>query len=166
MKNFAPILFILFITFFACEKNDKPNASSNIPENRAEPIISDSKAWVGFILSTKSGHSSTGCEGCVTHNGHAFHVDCQGAGSSCTQKATVYLYVDESNPDVYYAINDGEWELAAGDFFLMPERSLYIMSSNGEYLNIPEQMLYRDEETGKFILYDIFFTEWQVFENK
>jgi hypothetical protein len=48
----------------------------------------------------------------------------------------------------------------------MPDRSLYIAGSNGEFLNIPEQVAYRDDKTGLFIFYEIFFSDYQAFENK
>ena len=52
------------------------------------------------------------------------------------------------------------------DFFFMPDRSLYIVGSNGQFINIPEQLAYRDPETGTLIFYDIFFSDSQVFDNK
>jgi len=165
MKKFATLLILFSIFFFACEKSDKQNPISGLPENRAEPIYSDSKAWLGFQVIAQCGHSASGCNGCINFNGQYIHVDCQGAGSSCTQTARIYLYIDDSSPDRYYAITDGEWDLTDEDFFLIPDRSLFIMNSNGEFINIPEQMLYRDETTGKFIINDIFFSDFQFFEN-
>jgi hypothetical protein len=166
MKKITTFLLILTIVFSACEKKEKLNPDPVNPKNCAVPIYSESKAVLGFQLSLRSGHSGAGCSGCTIQNGKPVHVDCQGAGSFCQQSATIYLYPDDGEIDIYYAINTDKWGLTSGDFFLMPDRSLYIVGSNGEFINIPEQTLYRDEETGYFIIYDIFFSDAQMFENK
>ena len=166
MKKFVYFLLIFTVVFSACEKNEKPNFNSEIYPNNAEPIYSASKQIIGYKLSVMVGHSGTNCPGCVTQGGDSFHVPCQGAGSACSQSATVYIYTDGDSPNFYYAVNPDKWELTDGDFFLMPDRSLYIVGSNGEFLNIPEQVAYRDEETGFFIFYEIFFSDEQVFDNK
>jgi len=166
MKRLVPIFFILFFIFLACEKKEKNNSNSDVLQNAAVPICTDSKQILGYKISVMVGHSSNGCPGCVTMGGNHFHVPCQGAGSSCAQSATIYLYQDDYGTDLYFAISVDELDLTDEDFFLMPDRSLYIVGANGEFLNIPEQMLYRDEDTGTFIFYDIFFSDYQAFVNK
>ncbi|MCL2311080.1 MAG: hypothetical protein FWC41_01135 [Firmicutes bacterium] len=166
MKKFIPFYFIVIFIFIACEKNDKSNFNDELHQNSAIPISSNSKAPLGYQISMRTGHPKENCSGCTTQGGNHIHIECQGAGSACAQKATLYLYPDENGKDFYFAISYDDEDLTDGDFFLMPDRSLYIIGTNGEFLNIPEQVLYRDEETGKLIVNDIFFSNYQAFENQ
>jgi len=160
-------LFAFAILFFACEKKEKNISNTDIfYPNKAEPIQSDSKQVFGYKISLQVGHSGANCPGCVTQGGNPTHIPCQGAGTACGQSATLYLYTDGDSSDSFFAINPEKWELTDGNFFLMPDRSLYIIGTNGEFLNIPEQVAYRDEETGFFIFYEIFFSDYQAFVNK
>jgi len=85
----------------------------------------------------------------------------------CTKQVSAVMTISDSREvSLYYGTIDNADELTDEDFFLMPHRSLYIVGSNGQFINIPEQIVYRDEETGAFIFYDIFFSDSQVFENK
>jgi hypothetical protein len=110
------------------------------------------------------GHSSGSCSGCVTLGGVCFHVDCQGGGNYCSLSAAFKLIA--SNRNDYYCVILNPDELTHEDFFLMPDRSLYVEGTQGRFLNIPEQLVYRDDETGTFTFYDVFFSDHQMFGNK
>jgi len=160
-KNLISTLCLVLC--FSCSKNEnKENTESSMP-NSAK-LISDTKGKQTYGITVKIGHTAVGCSGCVTSGGLSFHVECQGAGSACEK--TVIVGISSSGGVTYYGIVDDPDDLTYDDSFLMPNRSLYIIGSNGEFLNIPEQMLYRDDETGTFIFYDIFFSDVQMFENK
>ena len=57
--------------------------------------------------------------------------------------------------------------LTSGDFFLMPDRSLnYTDDENNRiYLNIPEQLLFRDTTTRQFTFTGLFFTDTPAYIN-
>ena len=151
---------LFFILFFGCTKQENKTTEYS---NSAE-IISNSKR-VGYGIKVNVGHSGSTCSGCVTVGGQSIHVDCQGSGNACRLGGA--MIISNSDEDgIYYGTIENPDELTYEDFFLMPDRSLYIEGTKGQFLNIPEQMAYRDKETGTFIFYDIFFSDRQIFGNK
>jgi len=156
------ILISFSILCFACSKNEKGETTAAVVSNTAK-LISDTKGMQLFGISISVGHSGKGCAGCVTSGGQHIHVDCQGPGNACTKSAR--MSIASAKGAISGIIEDSD-ELTDGEFFFMPDRSLYIIDSNGEFLNIPEQIVFRDEETGAFIFYDIFFSDSQTFENE
>jgi hypothetical protein len=164
MKKIS-VTILCLVLCFACSKQENKETAENSMPNSAQMISGDSgakKALYGIVV--KIGHSGSGCPGCVTSGGTHVHIDCQGAGSTCDVKAV--MEVSDNGEVTYYGIIAHPDALTDGDSFLMPDRSLYIIGSNGEFLNIPEQNAYRDEETGTFIFYDIFFSDYQAFGNE
>ncbi|MCL2289804.1 MAG: hypothetical protein FWC34_03750 [Bacteroidetes bacterium] len=162
------LIAILISAFcFACSKQENKETVDSAMPNSAEIISGASGAKETlYAMAIQVGHSGSGCSGCVTSGGSHIHVDCQGAGSACRIRATMNVSnTGEKNIYHYGTVADPD-ELTDGDSFLMPARSLYIIGSNGEFLNIPEQVAYRDEETGAFIFYDIFYSDYQAFENE
>jgi len=162
MKRIQIIILVLVLCF-ACSKPENKEIEKKSTPNSAQ-MISGAKG-PSYSISVTLGHSASECSGCVMSGGTCTHVDCQGAGSACAAK-TIMQISDTEEVNLYFGTISDPNELTAEDFFLMPNRSLYIMGSNGEFINIPEQMLYRDEETGNFMIYDIFFSDFQMFENK
>lgn len=162
MKKILSIT-LFFLLFFACAKQESKETREYSNSNSAQ-IISDSKGLL-FGIKVSVGHSGAGCPGCVTYDGHHIHVDCQGSGSACQINAVMKIS-DSGEIGFYQGTIDNADELTAEDFFLMPNRSLYIVGSNGQFVNIPEQTAYRDEETGTLVFHDIFFSDSQMFENK
>jgi hypothetical protein len=161
------ILFsILFsILCFACSKQENKETTENSMPNSAQIISGSSGAKaVVYGVTVRIGHSGTNCPGCVTSGGAHTHVDCQGPGNACQVKSAMKISAS-GEVTYYYGIVLDPDELTDDDSFLMPDRSLYIIGSNGEFLNIPEQVAYRDEETGTFIFHDIFFSDFQAFNN-
>jgi hypothetical protein len=126
-----------------------------------------------YLFSTNIGHKSSDCGGkCKYYNGVWCHVSCQGFGSECTLSAMVNISkaIPDDPYDIYYTglgIND--YEPIEDLTFNMPARSLYIEVDTLEngfiWINIPEQILQRDDETNQFIYKAITFTEEPLFEN-
>ena len=162
MKKILSIT-VIFIFFFGCAKQEKIETTKFTNSNSAQ-LISSSRGLI-YGLKVSLGHSGTNCSGCVYVNGSRAHVDCQGNGNACQINAVMKIS-DSGEVNFYYGTIDNADELTYEDLFLMPDRSLYIIGSKGEFLNIPEQVAYRDEETGCFTFYDIFFSDGQVFENQ
>lgn len=59
------------------------------------------------------------------------------------------------------------FDLTSEDFFLVPDRSLnYTDEKNNRiFLNIPEQMVYRDTATLQFTFTGLFFSETAAYSN-
>ena len=57
--------------------------------------------------------------------------------------------------------------LTTEDFFLMPDRSLSYTDENNNriFLNIPEQLLFRDSTTQQFTFTGLFFSDGPVYSN-
>ena len=57
--------------------------------------------------------------------------------------------------------------LTSEDFFLMPDRSLNYTDEKGNriFLNIPEQMVYRDTTSLQFTFTGLFFSETAAYSN-
>ncbi|MCL2246725.1 MAG: hypothetical protein FWC10_06395 [Lentimicrobiaceae bacterium] len=154
---------LCFIFFFGCSKKENVELAVFPDANTVELVSTNAKETV-YLGTVQLGHSSSGCSGCVNVGGTCVHFDCTGYGNACTAEVSMKL---ASNGDTSYSITilnpDG---LTYEDVFLMPDRSLYVIGSSGEFLNIPEQMTYRDDETGTFTFYDVFFSDSQMFGNK
>ncbi|MFZ4401450.1 MAG: hypothetical protein ACOYO1_15550 [Bacteroidales bacterium] len=122
-----------------------------------------------YVLTTNAGHKSSDCGGgCRTINGIRYHADCQGWGSTCTLKATVSVsMIANSNKYIGHGLND--YEPIDEDTYNMPDRSFYVENANFEnghgWLNIPAQILQRDNNTHEFIYKDIVFTTEALYKN-
>ncbi len=59
------------------------------------------------------------------------------------------------------------FDLTSEDFFLMPDRSLDYVDEKGShiFLNIPEQVVYRDTATLQFTFTGLFFTNTPAYSN-
>ena len=117
-----------------------------------------------YVLFVRLGHSSKVCEGCILFNGRWVHADCQGWGDACLSSAAVTL--NQSGTDVTATTTD-TFGLTSADFFLMPDRSLSYTDENNNriFLNIPEQLLFRDSTTQQFTFTGLFFSDGPVYSN-
>jgi len=158
------ITIVFLILCFACKKHEIIE-TTELPKFNSAQLISNSKGSAYYGITVRVGHAASTCSGCVNTGENCIHVDCQGAGTACSVSAIMEIS-DSGEINFYYGIINAPNELTFEETFLMPDRSLYIIGSNGQFLNIPEQMAYRDEETGAFVLYDIFFSDNQVFINE
>ncbi len=126
-----------------------------------------------YLMASKVGHKSSDCGGkCKKFGGVWCHLDCQGYGNECGLRAAVNICkaIPDDSTDIYYTgIGINDYEPIEESDFSMPARSFYIEDENLEngyiWLNIPEQLLQRDEESNQFIYKEITFTTEPLFEN-
>lgn len=125
-----------------------------------------------YALSSKVGHNSSECSGCVMIGGARKHVDCQAWGNKCGSNASVAISKvepDNQENQEYAATGLNDYEPTDEAFYYMPARSFYIENSEFEngyiWINIPEQMLERDDESNQFKYVNITFTNEAMFEN-
>lgn len=146
---------------FSCQKDSFRDANIN----RFVPIMTDNKETSTYLMMVMMGHDGTNCPGCVLVNGQLRHVDCQGVGSECLNSSCVELH--EVGKELV-AITVDTFDLTSEDFFLMPDRSLYFYTDEKDnlvFLNIPEQMVYRDSTTLQFTLTGLFLTNTPAYSN-
>ena len=96
--------------------------------------------------------------------GQLVHVNCIGTGDDCLRTAAVQL--QQVGTEISATTTD-TFDLTSDDFFLMPDRSLsYTDEKNNRiFLNIPEQMVYRDTTTLQFTFTGLFFSETAAYSN-
>ncbi len=155
--------------------NDAKNAVNSATAQRMSTLhLKSSSNYSGnYTLSAKVGHSSSECNGCcITYVGKKYHIDCQGFGSNCTSKANVNISkVEPDNPEnqEYTATGLNDFEPTDEVVYSMPARSYYIEDNSSEtgfiWINIPEQMLERDDESNQFVYFNITFTNEAMFKN-
>ncbi len=97
--------------------------------------------------------------------GKPTHIECYGAGSKCYKAVSVNI-VTNSNFETI-AVTTDTFDLTSDDFFLMPDRSLdYVDENNNRiFLNIPEQLVYRDTTTLQFTFTGLFFSNTAAYNN-
>lgn len=149
--------------FFSCTKvNDHDNHYNN---NRVIRVRSDSKDSYSYYFRVNVGHRKTDCGGrCIQINGTSYHVDCQGIGHYCPLMSSVSL--QQTGTD-FIATTTDTFGFTSEDFFLMPDRSLNYTDENNNriFLNIPEQMVYRDTATQQFTFTGLFFSNTAAYSN-
>ena len=87
-----------------------------------------------------------------------------GEGHVCLNSAAVTI---DQNGSAITATTTDTFDLTSEDFFLMPDRSLDYVDEKGShiFLNIPEQMVYRDTATLQFTFTGLFFSETAAYSN-
>jgi hypothetical protein len=87
-----------------------------------------------------------------------------GYGRVCLTSAAISL--DQIGTDVTATTTD-TFGLTSEDFFLMPDRSLNYTDENNNriYLNIPEQLVFRDTVTQQFTFTGLFFSTTAAYSN-
>ncbi len=167
MKNFMKLsgflLALLAMAWLAssCGKEEKPQDAHS---NCLVPLETGSKD-ASYLLITSMGHDGKNCPGCVLVNGQLRHVDCQGAGRECLKSACISL--QEVGTDLVATTVD-TFGLTSEDFFNMPARSLNYVDEdeNRVFLNIPAQLVYRDNTTLQFTFTGLSITEEQLYTNE
>ena len=165
MKKVLTLTILAAILIGACEKEGARTAPKVQSTNRVINIPSDGKAGSTTILLIAIGHDGRYCNGCVMYDGKVFHADCMGDGNYCATAAAVTL--NQIGTDITATTTD-TFGLTSEDFFLMPARSLYYYTednNNHVYLNIPEQMVYRDTATLQFTFTGLFLTNVPEYSN-
>lgn len=165
MKKILTLTVLVAIFFGACMKENHQAVTPEQSLNYMVALPDDEKTGnTTFLLITGIGHNSKDCKGCVTMNGHTFHVNCMGHGNECVTSATVQLQHLGSTMN---AITIDTFNLTTEDFFLMPDRSLLTEDEKGQpvYLNIPAQLVYRDSTTLQFTFTGLYYSENAVYRN-
>lgn len=159
------IVAIAILFCFSCSKSEKPQTGCESLMNRVIPMNPDSKS-TEYLFAIKVGHLYTDCGGrCVTINCKPCHFDCMGYGHVCNRAASVTL---QQVGSTFTATTTDTFDLTSEDFFPMPARSLYYYTEDNNnivYLNIPEQMVYRDTATLQFTFTGLFLTNVPEYNN-
>lgn len=149
------------ILFAACEQ---PDNELKTYSDYVTPVAGQNRATY-YWVATHLGHDGRTCNGCVMKNGVRMHVDCMGYGDKCRKVSKVVL---EEQPSGLEATTVDTFDLTSENFFNMPARSLYYVDedNNRVFLNIPEQLVYRDSTTLQFTFTGLSITEEPEFENE
>lgn len=158
------IILAAMLLLGACEKENRNVETSQPSQNRVVVIHSDGKTASTTILVSQIGHDAKTCNGCVYDGGKMVHENCMGDGHYCAFAAAVQL--QQIGTDVTATTTD-TFDLTSEDFFLMPDRSLNCTDekNNRIFLNIPEQIVYRDTTTLQFTFTGLFFSETAAYSN-
>ena len=165
MKKALTLTLLAALLLYACEKEDTQTVTHEQSLNRVIALPDDGKTGNSTaLLAMAIGHSSNDCKGCIMMNGHVFHIDCMGNGNYCATIAAVQL---QQIGTAVTATTTDTFDLTSEDFFLMPDRSLNYTDEKGGriFLNIPEQMVYRDTATQQFTFTGLFFSETAAYSN-
>ena len=165
-KNHKAVIrsVVLITLFFGGHSCSKEIASNCDNLNRVVPVQTHEKSSNNYVLLTYAGHDAKDCSGCILFNGRLIHINCQGWGDACLHSAAVTLNQVASSVT---ATTTDTFDLTSEDFFLMPDRSLNYTDEKGRriFLNIPEQMVYRDTTTLQFTFTGLFFSETAAYSN-
>lgn len=166
MKKAFTFALLAVILFCSCEKEGHKTVVSEQSPNSIVELPNDGKKQNStFLLSTRMGHSGCNCNGCVSINGNAVHIDCMGSGNECATSAVVNLQQVGSTISI---TTTDTFNLTSENFFLMPNRSLDYMDQSGlhTYLNIPTQLAYRDTTTLQFTFTGLYFSSKPAYSNQ
>ena len=157
-------VLLALLSLASCQKNGSDNPQPLSP-NRVIPIhTTDAKTAGQYWLSSEIGHDGKDCPGCVMYYGKIIHRDCMHHGNYCRFVARVTL--DTVGTDISATTLD-TFDLTSEDFFLMPDRSLSYTDENNNriFLNIQEQLVFRDTATQQFTFTGLFFTTVPEYTN-
>ena len=165
MKKILTMVLLTAMVLIACEKDGTQATDQKHRFNRVIVLPEEGKTGNSeVILALCVGHDGKTCKGCVWEDGMYVHVNCVGEGNLCQKMAAVQLQQIET--DVIATTTD-TFDLTSEDFFLMPDRSLSYKDEKGNdiFLNIPEQMVYRNRTTQQFTFTGLFFSESAAYSN-
>ncbi|MBR4135462.1 MAG: hypothetical protein IKU03_03510 [Bacteroidales bacterium] len=165
MKKLMALSILLASLLGACENEDLRTSSLELSPNRVITIYGNTRAENSTILMLSIGHDGRYCNGCVMDDGRLIHVNCMGDGNYCATAAAVQL--QEVGADLVATTVD-TFGLTSEDFFNMPARSLNYVDEdeNRVFLNIPAQLVYRDNTTLQFTFTGLSITEEQLYTNE
>lgn len=161
------LFMVSVLLLCACQQTDKNIETNSMKQHRLIPLESSEKTGGLFQMSTFVGHSSSQCNGCVLLGNEWIHVPCVGFGNICTADAILNIEPVEGS-NTYTATTLDTTALTDGDLFLMPDRSLLVTASlfgKSTWLNIPEQLVFRDPNTQQFTFTGLFYTDYQYYNN-
>ncbi len=166
-KIILSLMVVCACTTFSCTKSNDKEANENLVlSNSVVQNFTDAKESGSYSFRIHVGHHSSDCKGqCIQINGTPTHVNCQGFGHYCPIITSVSLVQIGT---AVTATTTDTFDLTTEDFFLMPDRSLYFYTDEKDnlvFLNIPEQMVYRDSTTLQFTLTGLFLTNTPAYSN-
>lgn len=161
-------IFIVF-SLISCDK--KQSEGSNISETEpvgvyVGPTEGGSKSAFNGIwdrIEIRVGHDRSECNGKCYMN--KVHADCMGVGSACKVRTSLNLSIRGDN--IFCATTVDAEELTTLEFFQMPDRSVRVDRYGTLYwMNIPAQLVERDQTTGQFSFNNVSFTFLQNYPNE
>lgn len=165
MKKALTLTLLAVMLLGACEKEENLTATHEQTRNCVIALPNDGKTGNStYLFALGVGHSGKDCKGCMMLDGHLVHINCIGAGDNCLRTAAVQL--QQVGTEISATTTD-TFDLTTDDFFLMPDRSLNYIDEKGNriFLNIPEQLVYRDSVTMQFSFTGLFFSETAAYSN-
>ena len=171
MKKINSLAFLTAVILMAaCNKVSYTDSVNPKPDNYATMGNSSSKEDGKPIeITYRVGHHPSECNNsCIVVNGVPTHADCQGVGDACEVTIRIWPIGGQPKGETFSALVDTVWDLTSEDFFLMPNRSLAVLetpSENERYLNIPEQLVFRDTTTQHFTFTGLFFSNTAAYTN-
>jgi len=175
--KFSFFLCVFALIAISCNKSEESSSSDSnsnteisiSKQNEATWIPSgeNSKKW-WLILKFCVGHTSEQCGGrCLKFFGENYHADCRGLGNVCNLTSCVEVAEDFTLDEVVLILKDLDL-FGSFEIFPFPDRSLMITNpqNNTElWLNIPEQVLYKDS-TLQVVFQNVWFSEEPELENE
>lgn len=168
MKKLSLFLFVVGIglLFQTCSKKESVVQRNNDSLHSIVPMNSEMKeSGANYLMSTVVGHRSSECGGrCISLWGKPCHIDCMGYGHYCAKSTSIAL--QQNSTDIIATTTD-TFGLTDLDYFHMPDRSLNFTDedNNRIYLNIPEQLVFRDTVTLQFTFTGLFFSKEPEYNN-
>jgi len=167
---------IVVVICFSCNKSDvissqeliSNSESDDQKQNEATWISIGSEKAIGFGFKFFVGHTVQQCGGtCIKIFGEYGHLDCRGFGNICKMKMTANYIEDEISGQEQLVVIELN---AFGDEleYQFPDRSFFITNPNNNselWLNIPEQLLIRDNINNPFVISNIWFSDKPELEN-
>lgn len=164
MKKVMIWTLLATILLCACDAKEEQLMTHEKSPNRVILIPATNKDANTAILMMNIGHDGKTCNGCVLRGGQLIHVECMGDGNYCALATSVQL---QQVGTAISATTTDTFDLTSEDFFLIPNRSLGFKDDKGNqvFLNIPEQMAYRDTASLQFTFTGLFFSETAAYSN-
>ncbi|MDL2231020.1 hypothetical protein LJB75_01215 [Bacteroidales bacterium OttesenSCG-928-L19] len=163
-EKFIFPIFIFVLLFFSCSKTDTIHQIPLKGLNYVIPSNDASKGHEsGYVITV--GHLASACSGCVMAGGQIMHIDCMGPGTACTV-TFIGKPGDQTKNSFFAIITTNGNELTAENYFLMPDRSLFVEDRNPEdlWLNIPAQYVEKDAD-GQFTFTGLHYSNLPLYPN-
>lgn len=162
-QSIGAMVVAVLLVMASCQKKETEVAHI-FPPDRLIELSADSKTTGNYLLSTEIGHDGKDCDGCVLILGKLVHKDCMRHGRYC--RVTTSVHIDTVGSDITATTTD-TFGLTTGSFFAMPDRSLNFTDENNNriFLNIPEQVVFRDNTTQQFTFTGLFFSTTAAYNN-
>ena len=160
---FGVMVVAMLLVLNSCQKKET-EMTCTFPSDRLIELTSEGKTAGNYLLTTEIGHDGKDCDGCVMILGHLVHKDCMRHGRYC--RVATSVHIDTIGVDITATTTD-TFGLTSGHFFAIPDRSLNFTDENNNrmYLNIPEQVVYRDNSTQQFTFTGLFFSTTPAYTN-